>query len=319
MTPIAIFTYNRPEYVRKILSSLLRCTRLNDCRVFIFCDGAKKPEDAKSVEDSRTVVREYVSLLNAEIIEQDQNKGLAHSVVDGVTWLCQEFGRVIVLEDDFILHPFFLDFMLQSLDRFADNDRVAQIAGYLPPIHPKVKTDTFFLPVSSSCGWSTWQRAWKLFSLDNETALGMLEADPSMRTRFDLDDSYPFFNMLQSTISGHTDSWAVLWYLHTFYNKKLTLYPKHSLLWVGGFDSLATHTKSQKKPRFYDQPLDLILQKQWFPPITFPEKVQADELSFDKLKSFLRPKPTNTGILRIMYKAKSILFKLFFHISIILL
>ncbi len=54
--------------------------------------------------------------------------GLSHSVVDGVTQLCHQYGRVIVLEDDLILHPSFVDFMLQSLDRYSEEDSVAQSA-----------------------------------------------------------------------------------------------------------------------------------------------------------------------------------------------
>jgi len=67
---------------------------------------------------------------NAKLVERAKNLGLAHSIVDVVTELCNECGRVIVLKDDLILHPAFVDFMLQSLDRYSENDRAAQIAGF---------------------------------------------------------------------------------------------------------------------------------------------------------------------------------------------
>ena len=94
---------------------------------------------------TREVAREIASRLkDTRLIERGkENLGLARSIVSGVTELCEQYGRAIVLEDDFILHPFIFDFMLQSLDRYADDEQVAQVSGYLPPIHPEVETDLF--------------------------------------------------------------------------------------------------------------------------------------------------------------------------------
>lgn len=296
--PLAIFAYNRPRHLSQLFDSLLNCARLDECQVYIFCDGAKKPEHLENVRAAREVARGYSSRLgNVRLIERGENLGLAHSIVTGITELCQQYGRVIVLEDDFILHPFFLDFMLQSLDRYADDDRVAQVAGYLPPIHPEVETDTFFLPLTTSCSWATWQRAWKLFSWETESALQVLDADPQMRFHFDLDGAYPYSDMLRLAIEGKVDSWAIRWYWRTFYHKKLTLYPCRSLVWVGGFDDLATHTTSEEIPKFYDQPLDFILQSNWNIPTSFPLIAQADETAFEKLKNFIRPKLPHTPML----------------------
>ncbi len=153
---------------------------------------------------------------------------------------------MIVLEDDLILHPFFLDFMLQSLDRYANDECVAQVAGFTFPIKMPAKPDAFFLPLTTSWGWATWQRAWKLFSWETESALQMLEADPHMRTRFDLDGAYRYSNMLHLAAEGKVDSWAIRWYWQTFSANKLTLYPRRSLVWQNGFDEFATHTTAAR-------------------------------------------------------------------------
>jgi hypothetical protein len=294
-TPIVIFTYNRPQHARLLFESLLKCRRLDECQVYVFCDGSKKPEHLAGTQAMRQVAHEFAPLLgNAVVVERDQNLGLANSIVGGVTELCNQYGRVIVLEDDFILHPFFLDFMLQSLDRYADDELVAQVAGYLPPIYPTIETDSFFLPLATSCGWATWQRAWKLFSWETESALQILEADPQIRLRFDLNGAYHFADMLRLAADSKVDSWAIRWRWYTFYHRKLTLYPRRSLVWVGGFDDLATHTTSKEVPPFYDQSLNFILQYDWHNPISFPGKVEVEEVVFDELKNFLRPKPSRS-------------------------
>ncbi|CAG0956507.1 hypothetical protein ANAEL_00373 [Anaerolineales bacterium] len=249
------------------------------------------PEHELGVLAARQVVDEFAAKLNAKVVKREQNMGLARSVVSGVTDLCERYGRVIVLEDDFILHPFFLDFMLQSLDRYENDDQVAQVAGYLPPIYPKIETDSFFLPLTTSCGWATWQRAWKLFSWEIDSALQILDTDLQMRFHFDLDGAYHFSDMLRLATDSKVDSWGIRWRWRTFYHRKLTLYPRRSLVWVGGFDNLATHTKSEEVPKFYDQPLALILENNWKGSVSFPGTVQTDEIVFNRLKKLLRHKP----------------------------
>jgi len=297
LTPIAVFVYNRPDHVRQLFDSLLKCARLEECDIHIFCDGTKKTEHESSVRAARQLVDKFVTTHNARVVKREQNMGLARSIVSGVTELCEQYGRVIVLEDDFILHPFFLDFMLQALDRYVDEGCVAQIAGFTFPIQTPPKPDAIFLPLITSWGWATWQRAWKLFSWETESALQILDADPQKRTRFDLDGSYPYFDMLQCALGCKVDSWAIRWYWHTFIADKLTLYPRRSLVWQNGFGEEATNT-SVIRPGVQTS-LDGFLQEEWRNPISFPGITQVDEIAFDKLKNFLRREPSYAPLARL--------------------
>src|SRR5690349_9171420 len=106
-TPIALFAYNRPEHTRTVLQSLSLCRRVDECSVRIYCDGAKSPAQNSAVAASREVAREWAWRFDAQIVERDQNIGLAGSIVLGVAELCEQHGRVIVIEDDFVLNPAF--------------------------------------------------------------------------------------------------------------------------------------------------------------------------------------------------------------------
>jgi hypothetical protein len=304
-TPIAIFAYNRPRHLRQLFDSLLQCARLDECQVHIFCDGAKKPEHESGVQATRQCVDEFSGRLDAVVIKREQNLGLAHSIVSGVTDLCEQFGRVIVLEDDFILHPFFLDFMLHSLDRYADEERVAQVAGFTFPINMPAKSDALFLPLTTSWGWATWQRAWKLFSWDIESALQILDSDLQIRTQFDLDGAYPFLDMLHLIAEGKVDSWAIRWYWCTFTAHKLTLYPRRSLVWQNGFDEAATNTSAERSGA--QTSLEGFLQEEWHNPISFPDIAQANEIALDKLKKLLRREPSQAPSSRLKELLKRVL------------
>ncbi len=286
-SPIAIFTYNRPNHARMLFESLLNCARLDECDLHIFCDGLGSSEHAANVQASRQVVREFAPRLNAvRVIEHDKNLRLAGSIVYGVTELCAQYGRVIVLEDDLILHPFFLDFMLQALDRYQDEERVAQVMGFTFPGKLSTDSDAFFLPFTSSWGWATWQRAWSSYSPDVKPALELLDADPQLRFRFDLDGTYHNTIELRRISQDKLDTWDYQWYWSVFSANKFALFPRRSLVWQNGLDASGTHTKSE----WYGlQPsLKKILKEKWTSPVSFPVSVQTNEIAFDNLKNFYR-------------------------------
>jgi hypothetical protein len=284
-TPIVIFLYKRPHHARKLLDSLEKCSRLTECDIFIYCDGVKNPVDLAKVIETRSVAREFASKNNANVVEREHNMGLAQSIVGGVSQMCEKYGRVIILEEDFILHPYFLDFMLQSLDYYAADETVAQVAGFSFPIDKSANTDAFFMPIISIWGWATWQRAWNLFSWDTLSAVEALNANPQIQYKFNLDNSYPYSDMMFQVAKGQLDAWAILWYWQTFSKNKLTLFPRQSLVWQNGFDAAAVHTK-EVWPGMQES-LDKFLQVKWSNPISFPKNTETDSVAFESLKKFL--------------------------------
>ena len=244
------------------------------------------------MQAARRTVDEFASDLNAIVVKLERSMGLANSVVSGVNMLCERYGKVIVLEDDFILHPFFLDFMLQAMARYSDEDRVAQVSGFTFPIKTPPKPDAFFLPLTTSWGWATWQRAWKIFSWETESALQILDVDLEKRTCFDLDGAYAYSNILRLAAQGNVDSWAIRWYWQTFIQGKLTIYPRQSLVWQNGFDEAATNTSFVRAG--LQSTLDSFLDEKWRNPIFFPDKTQTDGIAFDSLKNFLRGEPSHS-------------------------
>jgi hypothetical protein len=195
--------------------------------------------------------------------------------------------------------------MLQSLELYEYDDRVAQIAGYTFPIHAPIKPDALFLPLTTSWGWATWKRAWDLFSWDLDEAIHTLDTQPDTCSSFDLDGAYGFSGMLRLTAEGKLDTWDIQWYWRTFEAGKLTLYPCRSLVWQNGFDEFATHTTTAWSKLHTS--MDDFLHEQWRNPISFPDKVQADEVSFKRFKRFLRRGPSRPLLARIKGILKRIL------------
>ena len=284
-TPVALFVYNRPAHTRTALESLSRCRRVDECAVRIYCDAAKRPEHEAAVAETREVAREWATRLNAEVIERESNLGLARSVVSGVSELCDQFGRAIVIEDDFVLSPSFLDYMISALDRYADEANVYQVSGYMYPIRHASKPDAFFLPLTTTWGWATWARAWRIFDW-NPAGADELLRDPDVRRRFDLNNAYPYAEMLERKLRGEIDSWGILFWWAVFRANGLVLHPRKSLVWNGGFDASGTHCGDQA---WSTQSLAEINDDAWAASaFEFPEQVATDELAFGKVIRYLR-------------------------------
>jgi hypothetical protein len=239
-TPVTVFAYKRAEHAARLLESLSRNVGVESCDIHIFCDGPKTDREAEEVRACRDAVAPWACLLNARVYESGPNLGLAGSIVAGVTKLCQEYGRVVVLEDDLVTSPHFLSFMIRALDAYETCERVCQVTGYSFPAGYKSAPDAFFLPVTSTWGWATWARAWQLWRNDAigyETFL----ANRSERREFNVDGSYPYDEMLKRQVATGIDSWGIFWHYAVRRAGGLVLWPRQSLVWNGGADGTGTH------------------------------------------------------------------------------
>src|SRR3990167_2402618 len=150
--PIAIFIYNRPDKLRRMLCSLMACDGFNDRPVHVFGDGPKQGERSEGISVTRSVAREMLGD-RAVYHEATFNKGLARSIIEGVDELTLNFGRVIVIEDDLELSPGFLSFMDQALDHYANAPNVMQVSGHVFDVPEfKDRNSALVLPLATTWG-----------------------------------------------------------------------------------------------------------------------------------------------------------------------
>lgn len=238
--PIVLFVYNRPVHTRRMVESLLQNEEASSSELFIYADAPKNSEAGEAVHEVRAYIHTITGFRSVSIVERDKSWGLANSIIDGVTAVVNRFGRIIVLEDDLVVSPNFLGYMNTALERYQDDDRVMQISGHMFPAQFTADTDAVFLPMTTSWGWATWERAWKHFNAEAK-GYAQLKQDAALRKRFNLDGAYDYFSMLEAQIAGLVDSWAIRWYLSVFMQGGLVLFPVKSLLENAGFDGSGTH------------------------------------------------------------------------------
>jgi len=237
--PLALFTYRRLDHTRRTVESLLENSMSGETDLIVYSDAPSKLEDQASVEAVRAYLATITGFRSITIKHRAVNFGLAKSIIAGVTEVLQQCDQVIVLEDDMITSPHFLRYMNEALERYANEDRVASIHGYVYPVdHPL--PEAFFLPGADCWGWATWGRAWAYFNPDGRHLLDELKCRRLLHA-FDYNGSYPFSEMLRAQIEGENDSWAIRWNASIFLADKLTLYPGRSLVQNIGNDNSGTH------------------------------------------------------------------------------
>ncbi len=257
MTPITLFTYARPDHTQRTVEALLRNPGVNEHDLIVYSDAPRTPDKAKAVATVREYLQTIVGFRSVTIHHRPHNYGLAKSIIEGVTEVLSRYERIIVLEDDMVTSPHFLSYMNDALDRFADDERVISVHGYVYPVHQALP-EAFFLRGADCWGWATWRRGWSLFNPDGQALLDELKRRNLIKS-FDFNGAYGYSQMLESQIKGTNDSWAIRWYASAFLADKLTLYPSRSLVHNIGNDSSGMHcgTTTALDAELSDRPIDL--------------------------------------------------------------
>lgn len=276
--PIALFVYARPEHTHLTVQALQKNTLATQSNLIIFSDAAKSDSQENAVQQVRDYVHKITGFKSITIIEQENNKGLANSIIDGVSAICEQHGKVIVLEDDLETSPYFLDYMNKALLRYKNDTKVMQISGHMFNVDIDCTGDAFFLPFATSWGWATWANRWALFDA-NCYGYKRLKNDKNTIKKFNLDNSYPYFQMLEDQITGKIDSWAIRWNLTVFFNDGFVLFPKDSLVSNHGFDGSGVHCKNDE--------IDAVTLSA-FKVANFPQHVKVEEQYKIKVFDYLR-------------------------------
>jgi len=193
--PIALFVYKRLNHTKRTLKALQKNTLAQESELFVYSDGWKNEEDREKVEEIRNYLKTISGFKHLEIIKKEKNEGLANSIIAGVTDIVNKYGKVIVLEDDLVSSPYFLQFMNDALNLYENEERVASVHGYVYPIKGTLP-DTFFLKHTSSWGWGTWKRAWELFEPDGKKLMQILE-QKKLINELNINGTYNFVGMLR--------------------------------------------------------------------------------------------------------------------------
>jgi hypothetical protein len=229
--PIALFVFNRPEHTSRTLQALERNSGAAETIVHIFADGPKSDcsgEQKLKIAEVRQLISKKWKFKEVVFHEKSDKWGLADSIIDGVTRIVNEYDRVIVLEDDIVTSPGFLDYMNKALEMYESDESVMHVSGYMFPVKKELPP-TFFYNTGSCWGWGTWKRAWQHFDGDVERLISKIDAQDRWH-EFNVENTYSFEAQLRANAEGRLKTWAVKWYASFFLRNGHALHPFPSVV-----------------------------------------------------------------------------------------
>jgi hypothetical protein len=246
--PIALFVYNRPLHTAQTLKALGQNRGIERSALHVFADGPRHiatTMDLSAIEATRRLCRSFPAAKAVILHESPVNKGLAASITEGISRILDTCDRVIVLEDDLITSPGFLEYMNSALCLYQEVPQVMEIAGYIYPVATLgLRHPTLFYNVNSCWGWGTWRRAWQHYCGDAEELkrrVDGLRGHRSFRWRFNGGQDDKFYEQLRANAEGRLNTWAVRWHTSMFLRAGLCLHPRKSLVRNIGFDGYGTN------------------------------------------------------------------------------
>jgi len=238
LSPICLFVYNRLLETQETIKALQNNFLANESDLIIFSDGYKSDNDKMEVMGVRDFIKNIQGFKSVKIYDSQTNKGLANSVIDGVSLVLEDFETVIVLEDDLLTTRNFLDFMNQGLDYYKMFNAVYAINGYSPDIG-KESVDLFKAKRAFPWGWATWEDRWNKDILSNNDISKHI--NKSVLKEFKNECGADVVGMLKETLNGKNSSWYIRWVFVNFLGKKVSIFPVKSKVINIGFTDKGTH------------------------------------------------------------------------------
>ena len=241
LAPLALFTYNRLEETKQTILALQQNYLAQETELYVFSDGAKNEDAREKVFGVRKFLKTIKGFKNVTIYESQSNKGLATSIIEGVSKLLKNNDAVVVLEDDLITTPNFLNFMSSALEYFKNDSSVYTISGYSPMIQNL--DDNFFYSHSRSFpwGWATWKEKWSEDFFDIDFIKKTISGNSNLLNEFDKNIGEDASEMLLKTIEDKISSWYIRWVFNNYLLGRKTIYPVLSKVENIGNSKDATH------------------------------------------------------------------------------
>lgn len=242
-TPICLFVYNRPYETESVLNSLAFCTGAEEHDVIIFSDAPRNDSSSLVAEVSkvREIIRRPYRFRSVSILEAEQNKGLAKSIIEGVSEVIRQYGRAIVVEDDLMFSIDFVQYMESALDTYEEDKRIWSISGYSPALEfpSDYKKGLYLSRRASSWGWATWADRWETNDWEVRDYADFCK-DRNARKAFDLGGN-DMCRLLDLQQRGRINSWAIRWCYAQFRLGMYTVCPVKSKVINQGFGENASH------------------------------------------------------------------------------
>lgn len=275
LAPIIVFCYNRPDHLRKTLDSLAKNDLARDSILYVYCDGAREwggevdfvensgnyitkrygamyctsteyDTYVKSIQETRDIAHAQTGFKEVHVIERETNIGLAANIIEAVTEIVNQYGKVIAFEDDIVSTCGCLTYLNDALEVYKDDEQVMHISAWMYPNKGQFPKTFFYDSPYPAGGWATWKRAWVHFNPDAADHVAYWQ---DKWKRFDIMGEDFLSRQLLGNLNGTLKTWYVKWYSSMRRMNGLCLYPGSAMSNNIGWDD--SGETSQANTRYH--------------------------------------------------------------------
>ena len=96
LAPVVLFCYKRLDTLKQTVESLQQNYLAGESELYIFSDGANNEQDRPAILAIRDYLKTITGFKGVTIFESPENKGLANSIITGVTAVINKYEKVIL-------------------------------------------------------------------------------------------------------------------------------------------------------------------------------------------------------------------------------
>lgn len=223
---IVVVAYNRSDSLKRLLQSLLYAKDISETRLIISIDNQEPHNyDVKELAESFKW-----PFGEKEVRYQKAHLGLRKHILQ-CGELSQEYGSVIVLEDDLFVSPYFYTYAISAMEFYGKDEQIGGISLYnqprqeaqeLPFMPLADQSDVYFLQLPSSLGQLWTKDQWTRF-----------------RTWFDSKPDLSAISLPHYIFRWPETSWKKYFAAFLLDSDKYFVYPRNSL--TTNFFDAGTH------------------------------------------------------------------------------
>ncbi|UKT62403.1 glycosyltransferase [Pedobacter mucosus] len=239
---IGVFCYNRAAKLKKCIEALLKNPECASMDIVFFSDGYKKESDKQAILEVRAYIDSITGFKSVIKHYRDRNFSTGPNFRTGLTFLSENYDEFIVVEDDLIVSPNYIKYLLDGLDFYRSDKSVFCITAYVFPIHAEnYKYDTIVYKRFCSYGWAGWGNRFPNLIWDEDELENLMNTSPGFKKRLNA-EGQDLYRMLKKQISGVISTWDIQMQTHVAENRLKVIYPTLSKVSNIGFDDESTNT-----------------------------------------------------------------------------
>lgn len=210
--------------------------------IIFFSDGFKGEKDKEGVLEVREYIKSLTGFRTVYKHFRSKNLSTGPNFEEGLKYLSDNYDQFIVVEDDLVVSPNYISYLMESLAFYKEQKSVFCVTAFCFPLSlHDYPYDTVIYKRFCSYGWAGWSDRMKDVIWDMKELDSLSRTSPNFKKRLNA-EGYDLFRMLDKQIRGVISTCDIQMQVHVAENRLKVVYPVISKVTNIGFDSESTNT-----------------------------------------------------------------------------